>query len=61
MAYVDARTTKFHFCKLFLVVPIFTSQETCEKIMTERLFLCKIIVLQETYPALGRWLACCFF
>jgi hypothetical protein len=44
-AYIDAGTTKFYFCKLFLVVPIFASQETSEKIPTEQLFLCKMIVL----------------
>jgi hypothetical protein len=60
MAYVDACTIKIYFCKLFLTVPIFASWETSEKIPTELLFLCKMVVLQETYLALGCWLACCF-
>jgi hypothetical protein len=60
MAYVDACTTKFYFCEFFLPVPIFVSQETSEKIPTERLFLRKVVVLRETYLALGCWLACCF-
>ncbi len=60
MAYVNARTTKFYFCKLFLAVPIFANRETCEKIPTERLFLHEMVVLQGTYLALGRWLACYF-
>ncbi len=30
-AYVDACTTKFYFCKLFLAVPICASRETSEK------------------------------
>ncbi len=59
-AYVDARTTNFFFCELFLAVPIFASRETSAKIPTEWLFLRKMVVLQETYLALGRWLACCF-
>ncbi len=59
-AYVDACTTMFYFCKFFLPVPIFASQETSEKIPTERLFLRKMVVLQETYLESGRWLACCF-
>jgi hypothetical protein len=59
-AYIDACTTIFYFCKFFLAVPIFVSQETSEKIPAERLFLRKMVVLQETYLALGCWLACCF-
>jgi hypothetical protein len=51
MAYVDARTTKFYFCKFFLAAPIFTSRETLEKLPTERMFLRKMVVLQETYLA----------
>jgi hypothetical protein len=58
--YVDACTTKFYFHQFFLRVPIFASQETSEKIPTERLFRRKMVVLQETYLALGCWLACCF-
>jgi hypothetical protein len=60
MVYVDALTTKFYFCELFLMVPIFASRETSEKILTEWLFLHKTVVLQETYLASGHWLACCF-
>jgi hypothetical protein len=56
--YIDAGITKFYFCKLFLAIPIFASQETSEKIPTETLFLCKMVLLRETYQALGRWLAC---
>jgi hypothetical protein len=59
-AYVDARTTKFYFCKFFLAVPIFASRETFEKIPMEQMFLCKMVVLRETYLPSGRWLACCF-
>jgi hypothetical protein len=59
-AYVDAGTTKFYFCKFFLAAPIFASQETFEKLPTERMFLCKMVVLRETYLALECWLACCF-
>jgi hypothetical protein len=58
--YVDACTMKFYFCELFLAVPICASRETSEKILTEWLFLREMVVLQETYLALGRWLACCF-
>ncbi len=60
MAYVDPRTTKFYFCEFFLTVPIFVCRETSEKIPTEQLFLCKTVVLWETYLAWRRWLACCF-
>jgi hypothetical protein len=60
MAYVDAHTTTFNFCNFFLAAPIFASRETAEKFPTERMFLRKMVVLQETYLALGRWLACCF-
>ncbi len=59
-AYVDAPTTKFYFRELFLAVPIFAGRENSEKIPTKGLFLCKMEVLQETYLALGCWLACCF-
>jgi hypothetical protein len=59
-AYKEARTTRFYFHELFLAVPFFANQETSEKILMERLFLCKMVVLQETYLALGSWLACCF-
>jgi hypothetical protein len=59
-AYVDACTTKFYFPELFLAVQIFASQETSEKIPTGRLYLREMGVLQETYLALGCWLACCF-
>jgi hypothetical protein len=48
MAYIDAHTKKFHFREFFLAVPIFASRETSEKIPTERLFLCKMVFLQET-------------
>jgi hypothetical protein len=44
-AYVDARTTKFYFLKFFLAAPIFASRETFEKLPTEWLFLCKMVVL----------------
>ncbi len=60
MAYIDARTTKFYFCKFFLAAPIFASRETAEKFPKERMFLREMVVLQETYLALGCWLACCF-
>jgi hypothetical protein len=60
MAYVDAHTRKFYFHEFFLAVPIFASQEASEKIPTERLFLRKMVVLQEKHLALGCWLACCF-
>jgi hypothetical protein len=60
MAYVDARTTKFYVRKIFLVAPIFASRETFEKLPMEQMFLHEMVVLQETYLALGRWLACCF-
>jgi hypothetical protein len=59
-AYVDARTTKIYFCEFFLAAPIFASRETFEKLPTERMFLHKRVVLQETYLASGCWLACCF-
>ncbi len=52
-AFIDACTMKFYFCELFLMVPIFASQETSEKIPTEWLFLRKMVVLQETYLAFG--------
>jgi hypothetical protein len=60
-AYVDAGTTKFYFCKFFLAAPIFVSRETFEKLPMERMFLREMVVLQETYLALGCWLACCFY
>jgi hypothetical protein len=60
MAYVDARTTKFYFREFFFAVPIVASRETFEKILTERMFLRKMVVLRETYLASGCWLACCF-
>ncbi len=59
MAYVDALTKKFYFREFFLAAPIFASQETFEKLTTERMFLRKMVVLQETYLVLERWLACC--
>jgi hypothetical protein len=59
-AYVDACTTKFYFCEFFLAAPIFASQETFEKLPTERMFLRGMVVLQVTYLASGHWLACCF-
>ncbi len=50
MAYVDARTTKLLFLRVFfLAVPIFASRETAEKFPTEQMFLCKTVFLQETY------------
>jgi hypothetical protein len=60
MAYIDARTTKFYLCKFFLAAPNFASRETFEELPTERMFLREMLVLQETYLALGRWLASCF-
>jgi hypothetical protein len=48
-AYVDARTTKFLFLQVFLAVPIFAGRETTEKFLTEQMFLCEMVVLQETY------------
>ncbi len=58
MAYVEACTTTFHFREFFFTVPMFACWETSEKILTQWLFLRKTVVLQETYPALGRvWLA----
>jgi hypothetical protein len=36
---VDARTTKFYFYELFLVVPFFVNRDASEKILTEDLFL----------------------
>jgi hypothetical protein len=59
-ACVDTCTTQFYFCEFFLVTPIFASQETFEKIPAEWIFLREMVVLQETYLALGCWLACCF-
>jgi hypothetical protein len=59
-AHVDACTTKFYFRKLFLAVPFFANRETSEKILMEQLFLREMVVLQETYLAMGCWLACCF-
>jgi hypothetical protein len=60
MAYVDARTTKLYFHEIFPMAPIFASRETFEKLPTERMFLREMKVLQGTYLASGRWLACCF-
>ncbi len=48
-AYVDARTTKLLILQVFLVVPIFAGRDTAEKVPTEQMFLCKTVVLQETY------------
>jgi hypothetical protein len=59
-AYIDTCRAKIYFFKLFFAVPIFLSRETSEKILTEWLFLREMVVLQETYLALGCWLACCF-
>jgi hypothetical protein len=59
-AYLDARTMKFYFYEFFLAAPIFTSRETFEKLPTKWMFLHERVVLQETYLALGLWLACCF-
>jgi hypothetical protein len=42
-AYIDASTTNFCFCELFLAVPLFTCGETLEKIPTERLFIHKTV------------------
>ncbi len=41
--YVDAHTTKFYVCKLFLVVSFFWNPETFEKIPMEWLILCKTV------------------
>jgi hypothetical protein len=41
--YIDACTTTFSFCKMFLVVPFFACRETSEKTSMERLFLCKMV------------------
>jgi hypothetical protein len=41
MAYVEAHTTKFYFCKLLLTVSFLACQETFEKDTTERLYLRK--------------------
>ncbi len=60
MGYVDARATKFFFHEFFLAAPIFTSRETFEKLLTEQMFLCKMVILQETYLVSGCWLVCCF-
>ncbi len=48
-AYVDARTTKLLFLQVFLAVPIFAGQDTAEKAPMEQMFLCEMVVLQETY------------
>ncbi len=40
-ACVDACTAKFNLREFFLAVPIFASQENCEKIPTEPLFYAK--------------------
>jgi hypothetical protein len=49
-AYIDASTTKFHFCKLFLAVPFpDCSPKQIENVLAEQLFL------QEKQG----WLACC--
>jgi hypothetical protein len=53
MAYVDACKTKFYFCKLFLMVPIFASQETSEKIPMQQLFLQKKCSLTRDIPSVG--------
>ena len=60
MAYVDACTMKFYFWEFFLAAPILASRETFEKLLTERMSLREMVVLQETYLASGCWLACCF-
>ncbi len=52
-AYIDAHTTKFYFCKLFSCGPNFSESRNFWEDS-------KMVVLQETYIALGRWLACCF-
>ncbi len=41
MAYVDACTMKFYFCKFFLAAPIFASRENFEKLPTKWMFLRK--------------------
>jgi hypothetical protein len=50
----------FVFASCFSGSHFFASWESSEKIPLEWLFLRKMVVLQETYLALGRWLACCF-
>jgi hypothetical protein len=45
MAYADACATIFYFCNFFLAAPIFASRETFEKILTEWMFLRKMVVL----------------
>ncbi len=49
MAYVDARTTKLLFLRVFLAVPIFAGRDTAEKVPMEQMFLCETVVLQETH------------
>jgi hypothetical protein len=61
MVCLDACTTTTKICEFFLAAPIFASQDTFKKIPMEWMFLREMVVLlQETYLASGRWLACCF-
>ncbi len=39
----------FYFCEFFLAVPIFAGRDTAEKVSTEQMFLCEMVVLQDTY------------
>jgi hypothetical protein len=48
-AYVDACITKLLFLQDFLAVPFLAGRDTAEKVPTEQMFLCEMVVLQETY------------
>jgi hypothetical protein len=55
-ACVDASKKKNYFHKLFLVVPFLVGNK---KIRDASSVPMRKAVLEETYLALGRWLACC--
>ena len=61
MAYVEAPKTKNFFLGVISLGPIFLVLRNFSEDSDGWLFLCKIVVFQETYLlAMGRWLACCF-
>jgi hypothetical protein len=59
MVYVDDRTTKFYFCKLFLAVPFLAHYEKFQERLGGTAVPTRKAVLEKTYLALGCWLAYC--
>jgi hypothetical protein len=52
-AHVDARTTKFYICELFLVVPFLARHKKSENASAERLFLWERQSWRKNIPRIG--------